>query len=131
MLTRDLIDPAALAAAVATPADGAVATFIGIVRDNQDGRPVRYLEYEAHETMAPQVLGRLVEQARARWPSGRVEDRHRLGRLEIGDNSVAIAVAAPHRAAAIEACHWLIDTLKTEVPIFKKEHYADGEGWVG
>jgi len=130
MLTRDPIDPAGLAGAVATPADGAVATFTGIVRDNQDGRTVRYLEYEAHEVMAPQVLAGLVDQARARWPIGRVEIRHRLGRLEIGDISVAIAVAAPHRAEAIEACHWLIDTLKAEVPIFKKEHYADGESWV-
>jgi molybdopterin synthase catalytic subunit len=129
-LARGPIDPAALAAAVATPTDGAVASFVGIVRDNHGGREVLRLEYEAHEEMAEKRLAALIDDARGRWPLGQVAIQHRLGRLEIGEVSVAIAVAAPHRAEALEACRWLIDTLKAEVPIFKKETYRDGEGWV-
>jgi molybdopterin synthase catalytic subunit len=129
-LVRGRIDSAALAAGVATPSDGAVATFVGVVRDNHAGRGVLWLEYEAHEEMANRQLVALIEEARRRWPVGEVAVQHRLGRLEIGEVSVAIAVAAPHRAEALEACRWLIDTLKAEVPIFKKETYGDGEGWV-
>jgi molybdopterin synthase catalytic subunit len=129
-LTDEPIDPTTLLASVAMPSDGAVASFVGVVRDNQDGRPVQYLEYEAHEGMAVTHLERLVVEARRRWNIGRALVRHRLGRLEIGEVSVAIAVAAPHRDEAITACRWLIDTLKTDVPIFKKEHYEDGDAWV-
>lgn len=129
-LVRGPIDSAALAAGVATPDDGAVATFVGVVRDNHEGRGVLWLEYEAHEEMARKELATLIDQARNRWPVGAVAIQHRLGRLEIGEVSVAIAVAAPHRAEALEACRWLIDTLKTEVPIFKKEAYGDGQSWV-
>jgi molybdopterin synthase catalytic subunit len=129
-LTRAAIDPVALTTAVATPADGAVASFVGVVRDNHGEREVLWLEYEAHEEMAQKQLAALIDEARRRWPVGRVAIQHRLGRLDIGEVSVAIAVAAPHRAEALEACRWLIDTLKAEVPIFKKETYTDGEGWV-
>jgi len=129
-LTRDAIDPAAVSRGLATAADGALGTFVGIVRDNQDGRRVRHLEYEAHEPMAEAQLQRLVDGARSRWEVGDIAIRHRLGRLDIGDVSVVVAVAAAHRAPAMEACRWLIDTLKAEVPIFKKEFYADGEAWV-
>jgi molybdopterin synthase catalytic subunit len=115
---------------VATAGDGAVSSFVGVIRDNDEGRAVRYLEYEAHETMAVTHLERLVDEAQRRFGVGRALIRHRLGRLEIGDVSVAIAVAAPHRAEAIDACRWLIDTLKADVPIFKKEFYEDGEAWV-
>lgn len=129
-LTREPIVAGALSAALATPADGALATFTGIVRDNQDGRRVLYLEYEAHEAMAEAEIRRLIDEARRRWPVTAVAVRHRLGRLEIGEISVAVAVAAAHRAEALEACRWLIDTLKAEVPIFKKEFYAGGEEWI-
>ena len=129
-LVRGPIDSAALAAGVSTPKDGAVATFVGVVRDNHEGRQVLWLEYEAHEEMAKKQLAALIEAARRRWGVGEVAIQHRLGRLEIGEVSVAIAVAAPHRAEALEACRWLIDTLKAEVPIFKKEAYSDGQGWV-
>jgi molybdopterin synthase catalytic subunit len=129
-LVRGPIDSAALAAGVSTPEDGAVATFVGVVRDNHEGRRVLWLEYEAHEEMAKKQLAALIEAARRRWGVGEVAIQHRLGRLEIGEVSVAIAVAAPHRAEALEACRWLIDTLKAEVPIFKKEAYSDGQGWV-
>jgi molybdopterin synthase catalytic subunit len=129
-LTRTVIDVPGLMELVSGPGDGAVATFTGIVRDNQDGRPVRHLEYEAHEPMALALMERLADEARARFGVSRAAVRHRLGRLEIGEVSVAIAVASPHRAEAIAACQWLIDTLKAEVPIFKKEFFSDGEAWV-
>ena len=129
-LTRGPIDVAALLASVPTSKDGAVATFSGVVRDHHDGRAVLWLEYEAHEAMAQKQIGSLIEDAQSRWPIGAVAIRHRLGRLEIGETSVAIAVAAAHRAEALEACRWLIDTLKAQVPIFKKEAYADGVSWV-
>jgi molybdopterin synthase catalytic subunit len=130
-LTRDPIDPAAAVAGLAAPADGGWATYVGVVRDNQDGRRVAWLEYEAHEPMAERRIERLIATARDRWPVGEIRILHRLGRLGIGEVSVAIAVAAPHRAAALAACAWLIDTLKADVPIFKKERYTDGETWVG
>jgi molybdopterin synthase catalytic subunit len=129
-LTRASIDTALLGASVATSKDGAVATFNGVVRDHHDGRAVLWLEYEAHEEMAQKQISALIEEARRRWPVSAVAIRHRLGRLEIGETSVAIAVAAAHRAEALEACRWLIDTLKAQVPIFKKEAYADGATWV-
>ncbi len=129
-LTRVAIDVPALIELVSSPADGAVATFTGIVRDNQDGRAVRHLEYEAHEAMALAMMERLAGEARQRFGVSRAVLHHRLGRLEIGEVSVAIAVASPHRAEAIAACQWLIDTLKAEVPIFKKEYFSDGEAWV-
>jgi molybdopterin synthase catalytic subunit len=128
--TRERVEVAPLLTAVATPADGAMATFVGIVRDHDTGRAVRFLEYEAHEGMAVSHMARLVHESQRRFGVGRALIRHRLGRCEIGDVSVAIAVAAPHRAEALKACHWLIDTLKAEVPIFKKEYFADDEAWV-
>ena len=129
-LSRAPIDPGQLSASVATSKDGAIASFVGIVRDHHEGRSVVWLEYEAHEEMAQKQIKELIRAAQRRWPVGAVAIRHRLGRLQVGDTSVAIAVAAPHRAEALEACRWLIDTLKAEVPIFKKEVYADGETWV-
>jgi molybdopterin synthase catalytic subunit len=129
-LTRVPINVGELAQAVEARSNGGSALFVGTVRDNQDGRKVNYLEYEAHEEMAEHEIGRLVESAQQRWELGPVTVRHRLGRLEIGDVSVAIAVGAPHRAPALEACRWIIDTLKAEVPIFKKEYFEDGEAWV-
>jgi molybdopterin synthase catalytic subunit len=129
-LTRDPIDVEQLAREVEGLGFGGTASFVGTVRNQQEGRPVRHLEYEAHEAMAERELERLVEEAQRRWDIGKVAIRHRLGRLELGEVSVAIAVSAAHRAPALEACHWLIDTLKAEVPIFKKEFYEDGEDWV-
>ncbi|HEV3232505.1 MAG TPA: molybdenum cofactor biosynthesis protein MoaE [Candidatus Dormibacteraeota bacterium] len=130
-LTRDPIDVPTLLAGVASGGDGGYAAYVGVVRDNQDGRAVLWLEYEAHEPMAERQIEALIARAQSRWPLGEVRILHRLGRLAIGEPAVAIAVAAPHRDAALEACRWLIDTLKSEVPIFKKERHADGETWVG
>jgi molybdopterin synthase catalytic subunit len=128
--TRERVQVAPLLIAVATPADGAVATFVGIVRDHDSARAVRFLEYEVHEGMAVSHMARLVQESQRRFGVSRALVRQRLGRCEIGDVSAAIAVAAPHRAEALGAWHWLIDTLKTEIPIFKKEYFADGEAWV-
>jgi molybdopterin synthase catalytic subunit len=131
-LTRDPIDAAALLERAGQRSDGGAACYIGTVRDNDAGRPVRALEYEAHEPMAEAELGRLCREAARRFEVGRVEVVHRLGRLEVGDVAVAVVVAAPHRGAALDATRWLIDTLKADVPIFKKEVYADeGSHWVG
>jgi molybdopterin synthase catalytic subunit len=129
-LTADPIDPASTAARIVGGGDGAVATFTGVVRNHHDGKEVLWLEYEAYEEMAEKQIDGLITEASRRWPISQVAVRHRLGHLNIGEVSVAIAVAAPHRAEALEACRWLIDTLKAEVPIFKKEAYAGGEVWV-
>lgn len=110
--------------------DGAVALFLGTVRDNNAGRRVLALEYHAYPEMALSEMTRLVEQAREKFDVSRITLVHRTGRLEIGDVSVAIVVAAPHRDAAFRACRHLIDTLKQTVPIWKKEHFEGGEVWI-
>lgn len=130
-LTREAIYVPGLIAGLPGPGDGAVSTFTGVVRDNQDGRAVSHLEYEAHEPMALTRMEQLGRQAVERWGLGTVTLEHRLGRLEIGDVSVFVGVASGHRAEGLEACRWLIDTLKAEVPIFKKEFFVDGGSeWV-
>lgn len=127
-LTREAIDLGALHAP--TAADGAVCCFVGVVRDENAGRRVRYLEYEAYEEMALDQMRRLAAETRRRFGVTSVLLVHRLGMLEIGETSVAVAVASPHRKQAFEACRHAIDTLKTTVPIWKKEFYADGEVWL-
>ena len=130
-LTREPIYVPGLIAGLPGPRDGAVATFVGVVRDNQDDRAVDHLEYEAHEPMAMSRLGQLARQAIERWGLSTVTLEHRLGRLEVGDVSVFVGVSSPHRAEGLDACRWLIDTLKAEVPIFKKEFFSDGTSeWV-
>ncbi len=128
-LGRDPIDPAALVRHVRTDSDGAVVTFDGCVRDNSHGRRTLYLDYEAYESMALKKLHELSAEIHTRFAIDRVAIAHRLGRLEIGETSVFIAVSAPHRAAAFEACRYAIDTLKRTVPIWKKEYFADGAVW--
>ena len=129
LLVREPIDPAALISRVRTSADGAVVTFDGCVRNQSHGRRTLYLDYEAYESMA---LGKLREIARdlhTKFPIDRVAIAHRLGRLEIGETSVFIAVSSPHRPAAFDACRFAIDTLKRTVPIWKKEYFEDGAVW--
>ena len=123
-LVREPIDLTALQAT--RPADGALCLFVGVVRDHNEGRRVLRLEYEAYEEMALPLMDQIAAETRRRWPVTDVRIVHRLGRLEIGEASVAIAVTAPHRGAAFEACRYAIDTLKATVPIWKKEFYADG-----
>ncbi len=127
-LTRERLDLPALLGAEAR--DGAVCLFVGVVRDHNDGRRVRYLEYEAYEEMALPLLAEIEAEVRRRWPVSEVRLEHRLGRLEIGEASVAVAVSSPHRAEAFAACRHAIDTLKQRVPIWKKEFYADGSAWI-
>ena len=110
---------------------GAVATFVGTVRRRSRNRDVLYLEYEAYEEMAEPMLARLGDELTAKHGLARVAIHHRVGRVEIGEASVVIAVSALHRAAALEACREAIDTLKATIPLWKKEVYAGGEEWIG
>ena len=109
---------------------GAVTSFIGIVRDTNLNRRVTHLEYEAYEPMAIKEMQKLIALVKREFEISNVGIVHRLGKLEIGETSVVISVAAPHRRAAFAACEWLIKELKRTVPIWKKEVYADGEVWV-
>lgn len=128
-LVRERIDMLEISASIRHPEDGAVAVFEGIVRDNSRGRRTLFLDYEAYEPMAAQELERLATEAQQRFAIDDIAILHRLGRLAIGETSVAIAVSAAHRGAAFDACRWAIDTLKKSVPIWKKEHFADGAVW--
>ncbi|HCT60180.1 MAG TPA: molybdopterin synthase [Acidobacterium sp.] len=128
-LTRDLIDANAVLARVRHPEDGAVASFDGIVRNQTRGRQTLYLVYEAYEEMALEQMRQLAGEAKQRFAIHDVVMVHRLGRLEIGESSVLIGVCSAHRAAAFDACRWLINTLKKTVPIWKKEHFVDGAVW--
>jgi molybdopterin synthase catalytic subunit len=128
-LVRQPIDGAAIAAAIKEPTDGAVVVFDGIVRNQTRGRRTLYLDYTSYEPMALQHMEQLAQQALTSYAVRAVWLVHRLGRLQIGDTSVFIAVASAHRAAAFDACHWLIDRLKKTVPIWKKEYFEDGAVW--
>jgi molybdopterin synthase catalytic subunit len=125
-LTRAPIDAAALLDRVTTPAAGAVVLFLGTVREFTAGRQTTALDYECYPEMAEKQLGELEAEARRRWTLVDVAMVHRLGRLELAEASVAVAVSSPHRDAAFEAGRWLIDTLKQVVPIWKQENWADG-----
>jgi molybdopterin synthase catalytic subunit len=128
-LVREPIKMEALARHVRAPEDGAVVTFDGFVRNESHNRATLYLEYEAYETMALAKMREIGVQIHEKYRIHCVAMVHRLGRLEIGETSVFIAVSAPHRAAAFDACRFAIDTLKRTVPIWKKEYFADGAVW--
>jgi molybdopterin synthase catalytic subunit/molybdopterin converting factor small subunit len=130
-LSAEPLDLQAAVAEAASDDAGAVATFVGTVRRSSRGRDVLYLEYEAFEEMAEPMLARLGDELKAKHGLCEVAIHHRLGRVEIGEPSVVIAVSAPHRAAALEACREAIDTLKGTIPLWKKEVYAGGEEWIG
>ena len=125
-LTTDTIDYLALTEQVRRPGCGAVVTFLGTVRDLTGGRVTVALDYEAYPGMAEKKLAEIEADTRARWPVGEIVLVHRLGRLEVGEVSVAVAVSCPHRAQAFEACRHAIDRLKEIVPIWKKENWDDG-----
>jgi len=121
-----------VAAAVNDAGAGGLVIFSGVVRNETGGRTVKFLEYEAHAPMAEAKLREIGDAVHARWPGvRRVAMLHRVGRLEIGETSVLIAIAAEHRAEAFEACRYAIEQLKVVVPVWKKEHFEDGEVWVG
>jgi molybdopterin synthase catalytic subunit/molybdopterin converting factor small subunit len=130
-LTNDPLDLPAVIAEVETEAAGAVATFVGTVRARSRDRDVLYLEYEAYEGMAEQVMADLADTLKSKYELCGVAIAHRVGRVEIGQASVAIAVSAPHRRDALAACKEAIDTLKETVPLWKKEVYEGGEEWIG
>jgi molybdopterin synthase catalytic subunit len=129
-ITPAPLDTLELMRAVEDPGAGAVAVFAGVVRDHNLGRRVEYLEYDAYPPMAEAKMRAIAEEVRARWPVSGVAMAHRTGRLAIGEASVIIAVSSPHRADAIEACHYAIDRLKATVPIWKKEVFEGGEEWL-
>jgi len=111
-------------------ADGALTSFVGLVRDHNQGRRVSYLEYEAYEPLAVRTLQLIVEEARAAWPTARLAVHHRTGRLEIGEASIIIVAASPHRADAFAACRYMIERVKQIVPIWKHEHFEGGDVWL-
>lgn len=130
-LTHEPIDYTALTESVRRPGCGGVVFFLGTVRDLTDGKATTALDYEAYSDMAEKKLTEIERDARTRWPVGEIALVHRLGRLEVGEVSVAVAVSCPHRADAFEACRHAIDRLKEIVPIWKKENWADGSTeWV-
>jgi MoaE-MoaD fusion protein len=128
-LVRERIDAHTTVTSLERPEDGALVIFDGMVRNNTRGRRTLYLVYEAYEEMALSQMRALAAKAIADFPIRDVSIVHRLGRIEIGESSILIAVASPHRAAAFDACRWLIDTIKKTVPIWKKEHFEDGAVW--
>jgi molybdopterin converting factor subunit 1 len=129
LIIRDPIDTQGVLGRVKQGGDGAAVVFEGVVRNQTRGRRTLYLDYEAYEEMALRQMESLAEQALKEFQVREVALVHRLGRLEIGETSVLIVVASAHRAAAFDACRWLIDTLKRTVPIWKKEYFEDGAVW--
>ena len=130
-LSGDALSVDDAVAEVRDDAAGAIATFVGTTRAHSRGRDVRYLEYEAYEGMAEQVMADLAAELTRRHELCKVAIHHRVGRVDIGETSVVIAISAPHRAAALAACKDAIDELKTSVPLWKKETYVGGEEWIG
>ena len=140
LITRDPLDlrgvieaaTAAEMAAGGVPAesDGAVASFLGIVRDRNLGRRVERLEYEAYEPLAVKAFNRIASESAELWPSTRLALHHRIGRLEVGEASVAIATASPHRAEAFAACRYAIERVKQIAPIWKHEFFEGGDVWI-
>jgi molybdopterin synthase catalytic subunit len=129
-VTTSPLDPAAIGAAVGRSGDGAVATFVGLVRDHNAGRRVLWLDYEAYAPLALKVFGQIAAEAAERWPDARVAIHHRIGRVAIGEASVAIAAASPHRAEAFAACRYAIERVKQIAPVWKHEHFEGGEVWI-
>jgi molybdopterin synthase catalytic subunit len=130
-LTSDPIDLQELIEFVADPSAGAMTTFVGTTRNTNDGRQVVRLEYESYPGMAEKEMSKIAAEVLTRWPIIKVAMIHRLGQVDIGEASVAIAVSAGHRHAAFEACHYAINQLRETVPIWKKELYEGGELWIG
>ena len=131
-ITAEPIDAAALLSRVVSPSAGAVLLFWGVVRNENDGREVAALEYEAYAEMAEAKLREIAAESAHRWGVGGIAVVHRIGKLAVGEASVGIAVASPHRSEAYEASRYVIEELKRRVPIWKREHYADGPSeWLG
>jgi MoaE-MoaD fusion protein len=130
VVTADALDAARIAALVERDDCGAVATFVGLVRDHNAGRRVLWLEYEAYAPMAVAIFARIGDEAAARWPTARLAIHHRTGRIEIGGASVVIAAASPHRGEAFGACRFAIERVKQIAPVWKHEHFEGGDVWI-
>ena len=130
-ITHEELEPDKITAQVRRDTNGAVLTFLGTTRSVTRGRRVLHLEYEAYRPMADNKLAEIADEMRQRWDVQEVAIGHRLGRLEIGDVSLVVAVASPHRAHAFKACQYAVDRIKQIVPIWKKEYFEGGEVWVG
>lgn len=129
LLTEEPLDPQQAVDAIMTPSDGAYVLFVGMVRDHSRSRSVTGLEYQVYRPLAEKQMGRIVDAVRERWGLS-CSLLHRYGRLAVGEASVVVCVSSAHRAEAFEACRWAIDTLKSEVPIWKKEFATDGTYWI-
>ena len=130
-ITNRALDPQPITAAVRRDSNGAVVTFLGATRRNSMGKGVLYLEYEAYEPMALKKLSEIADEVTEKWGIEDVAIVHRIGRLEIEDVSLVVAIASPHRKEAFQACGYVVDRIKEDVPIWKKEVFEDGEVWVG
>jgi molybdopterin synthase catalytic subunit len=130
-LTHDVLDPAALVAATLRPSDGAYVLFDGVVRDHHEGHAVESILYEAYAPMAEKEIAIIVRDVSAQFPDVAIAIQHRLGRLRVGESSIVIVCASPHRGEAFAACRLMIDRVKETVPIWKKERGPSGEEWVG
>jgi len=130
-ITNEVLDPESITATLRKDTNGAVVTFLGTTRRLTDGHNVLHLEYEAYRPMADKQLAGIVREIKDSWSIEDIAIYHRLGRLEIGEVSLVVAVASPHRQAAFEACQHSVDRIKQIVPIWKKEFFEDGDVWVG
>ena len=130
VVTAEALDAARIAAGVESSACGAVATFVGLVRETNAGRRVLWLDYEAYGPLAVATFDRIGAEAAERWPSVRLAIHHRTGRVEIGEASVVIAAASPHRADAFGACRFAIERVKQIAPVWKHEHFEGGDVWI-
>ena len=129
-VTRSPLDPAVLLSETRRDGDGGLTLFVGVVRDNADGRAVEAMEYEAYEPMAEKEMERIESDLAARFPAARLVMRHRIGRLTIGEVAVVVAASAPHREEAFAACRAGIEEIKARVPVWKKEWGPDGGVWI-
>jgi molybdopterin synthase catalytic subunit len=129
-ITREPLDPAPLVDAVRRDESGAVALFYGVVRNENMGRNVQYLEYDAYPEMAIKKMQEVADEVRAKFPVTGVGVLHRIGRLEVGETSLLVAVSSGHRGEAFAACHYAVDRIKQIVPVWKKEVWEDGEAWI-
>jgi molybdopterin synthase catalytic subunit len=125
------IDEIEVRKSVQDQGSGAVVTFTGVIREYSAGKNVKHLYYEAHVSMAERHLKKIADTAMTKWELNKIAVQHRIGNLKVGEIAVVIAVSAPHRKDAFQACQFIIDSIKTEVPIWKKEVYEDGSQWIG
>ncbi|MBI5200876.1 MAG: molybdenum cofactor biosynthesis protein MoaE [Elusimicrobia bacterium] len=127
LIQREPLDAARLCAAVESPSHGAVASFTGVVRNSHEGKSVVAVTYDCFEPLAAKVLAAIVAEAEAKF-GARVAAEHRVGRLKVGEASVAIAAGSPHRSESFDACRYVIEEIKVRLPVWKREHYSDGDG---